>query len=322
MGLIDWLGHLPAPIATMAALFASFVGIGEAADRLISEGARNSSAGYISSGRLGSHIQILPTATRALFDRTFGNKHLSWKCARRSIEFSAATMLTIMVLFALHQPGFRYAVGNAISTKGGYFGSVRFFGSVGLLFMWVPVALFADYIALLRSRFVISWLSPQRQLGIPSLVAVFFADIVAAYLSIGLVLLVAVYGAAVAELLAQNQPEQLLRLLHHFFEDVFDPLWPARSDHFLLSYFLHDRGWTSLVIWALIYSSFVPSLWLWAFAVTGIIERVASRSTALWGLTGRVLPIETNPYRSLGTAAAGLCSIGYLVLIGLIAWIR
>ena len=120
--------------------------------------AKKAIAGWIKQVEMTGSLAKWPGQVAALFDRTFGTRHLSWRCFYRSCLASTLSVLTLLFLWlALHPAGFQtlHFKSEIEPTYLPLFGIITIFVFIVLLMIsWLP-----DYFSLLESRFVIKLMS-------------------------------------------------------------------------------------------------------------------------------------------------------------------
>ena len=94
---------------------------------------------------------------RGVFNWTFGEKHLSWKCVLRSV---AATILFVVAIGAAYLGGAKVWLQNFVDVR---------FAVMALLASLIP-----DYVALGKTRLLLG--VPRRVPGVVQVVLVLFAD--------------------------------------------------------------------------------------------------------------------------------------------------
>ena len=117
----------------------------EKAEKALSEGSRDRVVGWLGQSDLRGSIEAIPSQFAALFDLVFGEKHLAWKCFRRSSLASAITVATTS--------GAMIVIVNGIPEAGEWVSAFQFFGLV------LPIAmilnLVPDYLSLLETRWIL-----------------------------------------------------------------------------------------------------------------------------------------------------------------------
>ena len=63
------------------------------------------------------------------------------------------------------------------------------------------------------------------------------------------------------------------------------------------------------------YSTFVTSVWVWMYALGGLLLRGARRLDMVMGLFRKVIDVEAKPIRSIGYAAVLITTLLFLVLL-------
>ncbi|MEM1274751.1 MAG: tetratricopeptide repeat protein [Pseudomonadota bacterium] len=191
----------------------------------------------------------------ALFDAIFGKNHLSPKCFLRS---ALASLLAVVLIWALMGWGGTY--------------DARLEGGEDLwrlLGLALIINIFADYVSLLETRWLLGWLSSRRP------VVVQILALIADLLISAAIIWVAIWGMTTA---LQIENDTLAETL-----GVFSPFS------------------------ILFYSTFLTSLWSWAFiASTWIIRLVAGLRLAEWS------QLPGAPLRFLGLIMGSAVFLGAL----------
>ena len=66
------------------------------------------------------------------------------------------------------------------------------------------------------------------------------------------------------------------------------------------------------------YSTFVTSVWVWLYALGGLLLRGARRLDAVMGVFRRVIDVEAKPIRSIGYAAVLITTLLFLLMLPLV----
>ena len=106
------------------------------------------------------HVKNWPGQFAAMFDRIFGEKHMSWKCFRRSSLASITSAIIVtFVWIALRPNEIRELFEDHI-----LFGIMVI--SMSMIFWSLVFNLLPDYLSLLQTRLIIRWMSSSNSLPI------------------------------------------------------------------------------------------------------------------------------------------------------------
>lgn len=218
-----------------------------------------------------------PSTFASIFDRIFGEQHLTLKCVGRSSLASLAAVITFLLFFV---------AANGVE---------KFTAPLGwiLILMLLVPNIMADYISLLETRIVIKWIG--RSHSIIKSVGFLIGDLVATtliftlpwmYIMVSSLLLDPGWsvGRTLDEFLFQMLPEMVLSF----------PLREGASE--LGVYF---------------YSTFFTSAWLWLFLFSGLLIKIASKIGGAFKTGLSLLNVEEQPIRSLGFVGIGVVSSAF-----------
>jgi hypothetical protein len=224
-----------------------------------------------------------PTFFNAMFDDTFGHRHLTIKCFLRSC---LASLYFIWILFALW----------SVVDPRGLAGLTAMFSDWQdlLLVLMIPIVInfIPDYLSLLKSRAILRKLSTVRSAWI--LVATDVAASIAisiTALDVGVTLLASLEDG-------RWQPE------------LFTEVWPTVSE---AAAFHATRG--SFPIGVLFYSTLLTSVWAVLFLLGGIVLR-ASKTTA--AMLVKHSTYKEKPFSSVGMITVVIVTAIYLMIAPLV----
>ncbi len=189
-----------------------------------------------------------------LFDRAFGEKHLSWKCFWRS---SIASFLAVCGLLALG-----YAVSPAVRAAfypDAEMQSVRLTATIigAAILLGGVLNLFPDYLSLLQTRFVLRCMS--RHPGTLRRVAWLLIDL---FLTFAIVTIA--MGFLDLSLVAFGLTEQPIWLMWRFMITDVIPTGLAM---------IFGSQSPDAIFGAYIYSTLVTSVWIWLYLLSGLIVK-------------------------------------------------
>jgi len=221
-----------------------------------------------------------PATFAAVFDRIFGERHLSSRCFWRSCAASFISVVIVTLFWAALRP---HQFAKFVKDANYIFLVLIFVAAVYLNF--IP-----DYLSLLESRYIIRLMSKTH-----SMIRVL------AYFAFDLVVSAAIILGAFITWLAP----------YLFLSD--EPLFNS-----FLSVLLHllllsslSEGLPSFGI--CFYSTFFTSVWVWLYASSGLVVRLGQYlGISLRGLK-MILDIDKKPLRSMGLVAMLLVTLVYVV---------
>jgi hypothetical protein len=275
--IIQSLGPGSVPFVVAGTVF----GVFELGERLASQRAKDALSRWLLSFDI-QKAKALPDGTQEIFERIFGERHFSWKCFVRSAIFSLGATAFILVLLFLIYPKETSAL---IAT---------FFQGFWLwITEWLLWSILIDYVSLFKTRLILRIISSIRRQITLIAVAIVCIDYIAYKLIFGVSLILFEQIVSVIQLgvfIRTNTPEYLL------FRAPFIP---------------HGINWYFVWFW----SGFVPSLWMWLYAVALVVTRTILRSEKLVNWLRWFLDVEKNPFRSIGAVAAALAFIASVAII-------
>ncbi len=214
----------------------------------------------------------------AMFEKFFGERHLSWKCLSRSFVLSAVFFFSVVLLMRLFLPDSRQPLGDEEITASNIFMLLL----AGLLFNGI-----GDYPALYVTRKVLQQ-SLKKSMSLSW--AIFF-DLVFTALIIFVIILVIIW------LFTQAFGATSSGLLTTAFVFLYG---------FLGAFGFDADGIDSPLGFAVLFTAFITSIWLWAAALGTLLIRLLARSGPILSALQYALPIEEKPIRSMGI-------VGFLV---------
>jgi hypothetical protein len=238
------------------------------------------------------------TATFAkVFDRVFGDKHVSWRCFWKS---SLASLCMAAVATTLLR-------GMSDIRKAPFLWCLR-----SILGNVLP-----DYISLLETRSMLTVMSRLR--GALLIAMALWLDLV---LTNMLATLAGTLGSMVDGI-----------WLSHI---MGWPLWPwARYNLMAFEKFLTEWSWIKSVLTfeaikqyprhsivvLYVYPAYFTSIWLWLYALAGFALRGAGRFDALVAWLISHMDIEKKPLHSIGLVAGAIVAIAYWTAVAVMRWV-
>jgi len=234
-----------------------------------------------------------------VFDRLFGQRHFTCRCFARSSVASFASVGIVTLLWGALRPDEVHAI-----PYGG--------GRLTLAAVLIGTAvlnLIPDFVSLVKTRYLIGWMMPKPTLArsCVGLVCDLIATVLLATMSLWSLLLV------------------------RYSKLVWQGVWTlgvALRTTFVLVVILMvtavpltNGGGSGIPNGIWLYSMFSPSIWVWLYALSGLIVRLAQGLgigvTTVQGL----LDIDRKPITSLGWVAMLLTSIVYWVM-AVVVWLN
>ena len=245
----------------------------------------------VDTGLLAQQIEPWPDTFAKIFDRAFGDKHLSWKCFGRSCLASFIVSALIVLLL----------LANVKFSHKPFYGSKPTFE--GLFLSIVVVNVIPDYLSLVgtrqilrlfrRSRSLILWLL----LLVIDTVVTFLAAFIAAYSLLLLLFLLAYKGGP--------HLNDLLRPVSKgasaYFDLFLDP--NVAQGHFSVIRMVRESKFC--------YPAFFTSIWLWLYAGSGFLLKFANRFDLGFDWFNRKFDIEKKPLSAIGLVSGAIVAMLY-----------
>jgi formylglycine-generating enzyme required for sulfatase activity len=278
------LAGTTAVLATGFAIGGVFLGVAWKADDGVSKQLKEDLSLWllcVESDKVGQSIQRWPTHFAALFDRIFGDRHLSWRCFFRSCMASVLAVVLCTLIFAQVAPGVWAAFSPGL-------GLLERFTSIGVLALLLN--LLPDYISLLETRFIIRNLQTAR--SFLSQVAWLLADFMVTFCIFTLAF-VAIFFVWLGDLLGDKDIIDTLRLATG--AGVLDASVPVYGRP--LAIFL----WTT----------FLTSVWVWLYFFAQFLMRLTEPIRKSIDFLQYALPVDERPLRAVGEVIALIACLGY-----------
>jgi hypothetical protein len=229
-----------------------------------------------------------PATFAAVFDRIFGERHLSWRCFLRSCVASfVAVVIVTLIWAAIHPDQF-----NAFVQQGKYKYYAPF---LSVFFVAGILNLIPDYLSLLETRYIIRWVS-QTHSVVRILAFLAFDLVVTAAIFLG------TYFAAGAFIITIKFGEPLGSFVLAFIQMV---------PRYMLPLTTWSPGSATPAIW--FYSTFFTSVWVWLYASSGLVVKLGEYLGIGIKALKTVVDIDNKPLRSMGFVAMLLVTLVYVV---------
>lgn len=277
----------------------------EKAEEAVSPDVRGAVARWLRNLDPAGSVQTWPTTFGKVFDRIFGARHLSLLCFWRSCIASFVAVIIVSVLYAALTSG------------------VLFESSIHLSrIFWVQFAvlnLIPDYLSLLETRYLLRWMGNRSTrksvaglLALDSFVTAAIA-LVAIPVALALTIEMGTRGMGLTDV-----PEYVFRFLVEETPYVLGAIFSL--ERVGLFYF---RDGLPLPLTAplaiFFYSTFLTSIWIWLYLLAGGAVRVANYAGVWVARFNRVFDIDSQPLRSIGSAAMFLVTLIFLLALPLAA---
>ncbi|MBZ9822362.1 hypothetical protein [Mesorhizobium sp. CA4] len=223
-------------------------------------------------------------AIERLFCLTFGERHLSWKCIRRSLYATLIFTLSLSLQFCIAAKVWPEELWQTYYVK----------GTIAI----VAAGFFADYVALWKTRRLLFLVGKYR--------SVTFILLILDILSSIFISLVMMTAFDLAETFI-DEPGMRDMVFTTFIYDEYQVFLPRVTD--MIGLFNHDPQFLPLIA-ILQLSTLVTSAWMLIILLSGTILKLLEplRRFANW-----FFPIEEHPIRAIGVVAASLVCVGSLL---------
>jgi hypothetical protein len=246
------------------------------AEIAMSAQSRKRLASWLQDNDMRAVVHSIPSQFLVLFDRVFGERHLSWRCFGRSVVASIATVWVVSLLWAVRHPPPTLLTGVLLAGS---------FTLAAAVFNVVP-----DYLSLLETRWVLGKLQ-----GRGSLAWLLLVDLVATAL-LG-------FTAYVVVLLVTGGS----------LDQTFTLIWKTLTLQDILLFELTPEASYRVPLGLFFYSTFFTSGWLWLYAGAVVVSRLLVRLNDGVGFLLRATDVEYQPFRAMGFVSVSLVSIIFAV---------
>ena len=276
------------PLLLHAATWATIAfGIGylfEQAENVVSHETKAVVSRWLQNLDPAGAVTSWPMTFAIIFDRIFGERHLSLRCFNRSCVASFASVAIVTLAWGAMRP----------SQFTNFFHEAGTISIPVMFYVTVILNLIPDYFSLLETRYVIKWMGYK-----PSIFRIWF------FLAIDLVATAAIgLGAILGAGIILIFPNKTITEILSWFLEYSLPLS------------VPETGLVSLGIW--FYAAFFTSVWVWLYALSGSIVKLAEYLGVGINRFKVLLDIENKPLRSLGFVSIVLFTIAYSVLLFLL----
>jgi hypothetical protein len=261
----------PRELVAGGVLFGLVWGSFKAVEAVLSENTKLEIAVWLLGVKIGEKVEPWPDTFAKVFDKVFGERHLTWKCFWRS----AIASYSAVVLVDIYLESFsRFLCQLCLSD---YLHDTLLYAFIGNV---VP-----DYISLLETRYLLGFMQRTRS---------FRQRLI--WLALDFVLTSAIALVTAHVILSywwvSSDPGQwrwtISAILGH----------PAD--------FHQTNSWFSFVI-----PAFVTSIWLWLYIGSGFLIKAARRFDIGFQWFNRRFDIEKKPLQSIGLVAGAVVAVLY-----------
>jgi len=287
---------------------------------LLKNSTKSDIAGWLVGVEVGKRVGPWPETLRAIFDKTFGPKHLSWKCFSRSFLFSSS-IFTLVLLFGWMHGGWlpddsSYKTSPHISWQIALLKNVIVASAIATVFI---TNIIPDYFATLKARFLIGSYAGSTRVWVVA--AVLAGDLIVSS-GVGLVCeKIASYshGRAFWIIMTKTSlPRYLAEPPQRSSKDPFDdtlgddsisnsePFNYWLSAAFYSGVFLAHAGRPLYFL-----PAFATSMWIWLYAGSGLLLILARRIDIGFQWFNRKFDIEKKPLSAIGLVAGASVAVLY-----------
>lgn len=215
------------------------------------------------------------------FDSVFGEKHLTWRCFRRSCIASVIAVFVMAIFSFLSDPisWQIFSKSEPVARTLGMF--------IAIFIMAMFLNFIPDYISLLETRWI---LGKTKNSGIKKLLLLLILDVI---LTGGIFFLGTLIFVIVLGVLAGNFPH----LLDFTFNTMFE----------------NFNNLLKFPLYIFFYAAYFTSIWFYFFIASSIITNIAYSLGRFGNCMINWLDLDKKPFQSMGLISVALCT-GLLVL--------
>ena len=240
----------------------------------------------VESGLVSEDAAGWPRTFAKVFDRVFGQTHLSWTCFLRSCIASSMCVAITLAVFYMVRP---------LETVTPPTGQLRHYFLLGIVISLLP-----DYLALLETRVFMRFMSSRNSFGLHVVILV---------INVGITAYIAAALAGVAEYWASSRYGVTFAGGSGGSMDWSESLTTFTANLRPGAVVLVWKAATFYAIW-LMPPFFVPG-WLWLYAGSGFLLKAARRFDIGFEWFNRHFDIEKKPLQSIGLVAGALVAVVY-----------
>lgn len=281
---------------TLVLIFGSIYGTFVVCDNNLSPRAKQDYANILTTKKYEILIASLPSLLTTMFENFFGQRHLSWKCCRRSVYVSIIALVISLLPALLHSDHILWTavVHNSCLTVpppqgipcGIWIEADEKIRAVAFgLLVTMP---FIDYLNLWKTRGLISLFHYHKTSVI--VIAVALVDLVIWYFVF--TLLAMIFQVIPLPGPGDIQTSYFYRMSTEIEEwNIWGMAYPSAMFYY---YPYANYFWIGMV----------PAVWLWLNVAAAAVTMVFAKSQRILGFWLYALDIENHPLRSVGFVAA------------------
>jgi hypothetical protein len=286
--------------ATVAVLFGLIFGLASALERYSSPEAKKALSEYLRTADFSSLAVHLPEGTKEAFEKVFGKRSLSWRCARRSIFFSIATILILLFLGFINHFDYFQTMPTWLVERPSHM--IFFFGYI----LW---SLIPDFLNLLKTRAIISYAS-RNCLYLGSFISVALFDLLVSLVLFLVYIDIAQWVTIAFQLSYELGVLKFVAALR----DIYPMFVRQLPDHIFHEFPRLLSGPISNEDSVFFSAGLLPSAWLWLYIAATALARTLTASSGVIELVIFSLDTKRHPIRSIGIVAAAISCATYLVV--------
>lgn len=285
----EFLTKPPARFLAGCALFAIVVKFFSSVEGVLSDDSKLEIAVWLLDLKTAKKIQSWPTTFAKIFDRVFGERHLSWRCFWGS---SIASYCSLLIIVLMASRELRDLVGKLPQPRGPQFWPLFLMNSIF-------GNILPDYVSLLKARYLIGLMGKTN--GMLARTSLFVLEIVLTC-TIGFV--GALLGTTIHWGLSLLSSEMGWNARVTMFRHML-PAIPKTVATVVMS----KGGLTYGVAVLFFYPAFFVSWWVTSYYIAGMLIIAARRfDIGLGWLTAKV-DIEHKPLSAIGYAAGAIVAL-------------
>jgi hypothetical protein len=289
------LGAVGAHLAVGGVLFYGVEKFFAKVEEKLNDGTKLEIAVWLLGVGVSQKLEPWPDTFARVFDRVFGEKHLTLRCFLRSSVVSFVVVFSFLLLSF-----FLFDKGKPHTSEPDYF--------VGAVVLSLLSNLLPDYISLLETRLMLRFMRRTSAWRVQVPLLLVDAVITAIVAVLGIAIGYSALGVGIVGWETGESPGEMFygyrRVLAHLLADPWRMMRPIfGSDP-------HGVGGAA-VKGAYFYAAFFTSIWLWAYAGAGFLLKGARRLDVGFAWFNRRFDIEKKPLSSIGLVAGALCAAVY-----------
>jgi hypothetical protein len=293
--LTDFIIKPSGPFAAGVVLFGVVWAFFKGVESVLSDDTKLEIAVWLVGVVVGKKVKPWPETFERMFERIFGDRHVSWKCLRGSAIVSVFVSFCVQgVWYLLHPKDFPALASDAMRALGILDSTLNRWLVVPLLITGNALLVngVADYFSLWKTRSLLKrFQSPTEHRQVQLL----FLDTLLSGLigATALIVMVSLIQPILYKQAAFSDIDEFGRFLREmiFGGYVYGDNGPPESTFF--------------------YPAFFPSIWLWLYAGSGFLLKAASRFDASFQWFSRKTAIDKYPLSAIGLVAGSIVAVAY-----------